>query len=59
MSALDDAENLIRDKTQTLDPEAVYSQVLLMSVVSVRRCPDVTNSFAHITFSLGRYNRRF
>ncbi|KAJ7794297.1 hypothetical protein B0H14DRAFT_2392616 [Mycena olivaceomarginata] len=35
MSALDDAENLIRDKTQTLDPEAVYSQVLLMSVVSV------------------------
>ncbi|KAJ7818157.1 hypothetical protein B0H14DRAFT_3089555 [Mycena olivaceomarginata] len=35
MSALDDAESLIRDKTQTLDPEAVYSQVLLMSVVSV------------------------
>ncbi|KAJ7350488.1 hypothetical protein DFH08DRAFT_695445 [Mycena albidolilacea] len=35
MSALDDAESLIRDKTQSLDPEAVYSQVLLMSVVSV------------------------
>ncbi|KAK7057559.1 DUF221-domain-containing protein [Favolaschia claudopus] len=35
MSALDNANDLIRQKTQTLKPEAVYSQVLLMSIVSV------------------------
>ncbi|KAF7351143.1 DUF221-domain-containing protein [Mycena sanguinolenta] len=35
MSALDDANQLIEQKTQSLTPEAVGSQVLLMSVVSV------------------------
>ncbi|KAJ7244129.1 hypothetical protein B0H12DRAFT_1129504 [Mycena haematopus] len=35
MSALDDANKLIDQKTQSLTPEAVSSQVLLMSVVSV------------------------
>ncbi|KAJ7668651.1 hypothetical protein DFH06DRAFT_942076, partial [Mycena polygramma] len=35
MTAFDDAKGLIEQKTQTLAPEAVYSQILLMSVVSV------------------------
>ncbi|KAJ7496910.1 hypothetical protein FB451DRAFT_1209236 [Mycena latifolia] len=35
MSALDDAKDLIDQNSRTLAPTAVYSQILLMSVVSV------------------------
>ncbi|KAF7362238.1 DUF221-domain-containing protein [Mycena venus] len=65
MSALDDANDLIRQKTETLKPEAVYSQMLLMSVVSVSAlfslltyCAPRTRQVAEsIPFTTATHNR--